>query len=174
MKTGLGVLLFVRPALRELFKEPNVRKQRVMDTQMRPLEHDSLRYICLSVNFKSRRDLDHTLLFYSRVSSPNSGDESPVSRVPVQSIRPSQPVTLPSLLLPTLPLPDPVRSPVIIFCHVYCAPMFSAQTFRKKIFRFNFFNSIFIYLYLGTCFLYYKGILAFIFEHMLQEILCNN
>ena len=29
-----------------------------------------------------------------------------------------------------------------------------------------------IYLYLDTCFLYYKGILAFIFEHiMAQEIL---
>ena len=33
---------------------------------------------------------------------------------------------------------------------------------------------LFIYLYLDTCFLYCKGILAFIFEHiMVQEILRN-
>ena len=37
---------------------------------------------------------------------------------------------------------------------------------------FNFLSQLFIYLYLDTCFLYYKGILAFIFEHiMAQEIL---
>ena len=36
------------------------------------------------------------------------------------------------------------------------------------------FKYAFIYLYLDTCFLYYKGILAFIFEHiMAQEILWN-
>ena len=50
--------------------------------------------------------------------------------------------------------------------------MFLVQTFRKK--TFNFLIQSFIYLYLDTCFLYYKGILAFIFEHiMVQEILCN-
>ena len=32
-----------------------------------------------------------------------------------------------------------------------------------------------MYLCLDTCFLYYKGLLAFTFEHiMAQEILCNN
>ena len=35
-----------------------------------------------------------------------------------------------------------------------------------KIFCFNFLTQFFIYLYLDTCFWYYKGILAFIFEHM--------
>ena len=36
------------------------------------------------------------------------------------------------------------------------------------------FNSIFIYLDLDTCFLYDKGILAFIFEHiMVEEVLRN-
>ena len=46
--------------------------------------------------------------------------------------------------------------------------------FDEKIFRFNFLIQVFIYLYSDTCFLYYKGILAFIFEHiMVQEILCN-
>ena len=51
--------------------------------------------------------------------------------------------------------------------------MFLAQTFRKKS-RFNFSIQLFINLYLDTCFLYYKGILAFIFEHiMVQEILCS-
>ena len=43
----------------------------------------------------------------------------------------------------------------------------------RKIFRFNLLIQLCIYLYLDTCFLYYKGILAFIFEHMIQEILCN-
>ena len=52
--------------------------------------------------------------------------------------------------------------------------MFLAQTFKKKIFHFNILTPYFIYLYLATCFLYYEGILAFIFEHiMVQEILCN-
>ena len=33
---------------------------------------------------------------------------------------------------------------------------------------------LFIYLYLDTCFLYYKGVLAFIFEHIVvPEILRN-
>ena len=46
--------------------------------------------------------------------------------------------------------------------------------FQEKKFLFLFFNYLFIYLYLDTCFLCYKGILAFIFEHiMVQEILCN-
>ena len=56
--------------------------------------------------------------------------------------------------------------------------MFLTQTFRKKIFRFNVFIRLFIYLfiylYLDTYFLYYKGIFAFIFEHMMvPEILRN-
>ena len=52
--------------------------------------------------------------------------------------------------------------------------MFLAQTCREKILCFNFLIQLFIYLYLDTCFLDYKGILAFIFEHiMVQEILCN-
>ena len=46
-----------------------------------------------------------------------------------------------------------------------------AEAFRKKIFCFNSLIRLFIYLFLDTFFLYYKGILAFIFEHvMLQEI----
>ena len=51
--------------------------------------------------------------------------------------------------------------------------MFLAQTFRKKIFHFNVLIKFFINLYLDAWFLYYKGILAFIFEPMVQEILCN-
>ena len=48
--------------------------------------------------------------------------------------------------------------------------MFLAQSFRKK----NLLIQFLIYLYLDTCFLCYKGILAFIFEHVtVQEILCN-
>ena len=35
----------------------------------------------------------------------------------------------------------------------------------EKILHFNFLIQFFIYLYLDTCFLYYKRILAFIFEH---------
>ena len=61
-----------------------------------------------------------------------------------------------------------------MYFHVYHAPMILAQTFRKKFFHFNlliqFFN-LFIHIYL---FLYYEGILAFIFEHiMVEEVLCN-
>ena len=45
--------------------------------------------------------------------------------------------------------------------------------FQEKV-SFTFFIQLFIYLYLDSCFLYYKGILAFVFEHiMAQEILCN-
>ena len=44
--------------------------------------------------------------------------------------------------------------------------------FQEKFFHFNFLIQFLIHLYLGA-FLYYKGILAFIFEHMVQEILCN-
>ena len=52
--------------------------------------------------------------------------------------------------------------------------MFLAQTFKKKYFLLIFLIQFFIYLCLDTCFLYYKGMLAFIFEHiMVQEILCN-
>ena len=36
--------------------------------------------------------------------------------------------------------------------------------FQEKNFCYNFLIQLFIYLYLDTCFLYYKGILAFIFE----------
>ena len=43
-----------------------------------------------------------------------------------------------------------------------------------KNFRFNFLIQFFIYLHLDSCFLYYKGILAFIFEHiMVEEVLRN-
>ena len=54
--------------------------------------------------------------------------------------------------------------------------MFSVQTFReKKIFHLNFLILLFIYSYLDTCFLYYKGILVFIFEHiMVQGIYVTN
>ena len=54
-------------------------------------------------------------------------------------------------------------------------PRFGPKLFRKKkIFCLNFLNQLFIYLYLDTCFLCYKGILASIFEHIIvQEILCN-
>ena len=46
--------------------------------------------------------------------------------------------------------------------------------FQEKVFHFNFLIQFSIYLYLDTCFLYYRGILAFIFEHiMVQEILVN-
>ena len=48
---------------------------------------------------------------------------------------------------------------------IYCVLMFLAQTFRGKIFHFNMFIQFFIYLYLNTCFLHYKGILAFIPEY---------
>ena len=49
-----------------------------------------------------------------------------------------------------------------------------AQTFRIKafvlIFKFNYlFIYLFIYLYLDTCFLYYKGLVAFIFEHIMYK-----
>ena len=55
--------------------------------------------------------------------------------------------------------------------HPHCGPKLSG----KIIFHFNFLIQFLIYLHLDTCFLYYKGILAFIFEHiMVQEILCNN
>ena len=54
--------------------------------------------------------------------------------------------------------------------HPHCGSKLSG----KKIFWFNFLIQLFIYLKLDTSFLYYKGILAFIFEHiMVQEILCN-
>ena len=49
-------------------------------------------------------------------------------------------------------------------------PNFQGKNSFILIFQFNFF----MYLYLDACFLYYKGILAFIFDHiMIQEILCN-
>ena len=54
--------------------------------------------------------------------------------------------------------------------HAPFGPKFSG----KKILHFNCLIQFFICLYLDTCFLYYKGILAFIFEHIIvQEILWN-
>ena len=35
-----------------------------------------------------------------------------------------------------------------VFCHVWCASMFLAQTFRKKIFRSNVLIQLFIYLFI--------------------------
>ena len=53
-------------------------------------------------------------------------------------------------------------------------PRFWPKLSGKKIFHFNFLIQCNIYLYLDTCFLYYKVILAFIFEHIVvQEMLCN-
>ena len=47
--------------------------------------------------------------------------------------------------------------------------------FQEKKSCFNFLIQCFIYLYLGTCFLYHKGIVTFVFEHiMVQDILHNN
>ena len=37
----------------------------------------------------------------------------------------------------------------------------------KKLLRFNFLIQLFNYLYLDICLLYYKGILTFIFEHIM-------
>ena len=70
--------------------------------------------------------------------------------------------------------------------HAECAPTFLAQTFRKKSFILI---QYLIYLHLDTCFLYYRLMLAFIFEHIviqkfyvtnnyktqeqIQEILCT-
>ena len=46
---------------------------------------------------------------------------------------------------------------------------------EKKIFHYKFLIQFFMCLYLDACFLYCKGILAFIIGHiMVQEILCNN
>ena len=53
-------------------------------------------------------------------------------------------------------------------------PFFDPNIQGEKISHFNFLIQFFVYSYLDTCFLYYKGILAFIFKHiMVQEILCN-
>ena len=51
---------------------------------------------------------------------------------------------------------------------VYNVHLHFDPNFQEKIFHFNFLIQLFIYLYLDTCFLYYKGIRAFIFEHMVQ------
>ena len=57
--------------------------------------------------------------------------------------------------------------PYIMLTHVF------GPNFQEKFFHFNFLIQFLIHLYLDT-FLYYKGILAFSFEHiMIQEILCN-
>lgn len=67
-----------------------------------------------------------------------------------------------------------------VFCHLQCAPVHNAhpcfcpKLSGKKIFCFNSLIPLFIYLYFDTCFLYYKVILAFIFEQiMIREILRN-
>ena len=59
-------------------------------------------------------------------------------------------------------------------CCVLCAPMVLGQTLGEN-FCFKIFNSIFyVFIFRSLFFLYYKGILAFIFEQiMAQEILCN-
>ena len=55
--------------------------------------------------------------------------------------------------------------------HLRFWPKLSAKKSFVLIFKSNY---LFIYLYLDTCFLYYKGILAFSFEHIVvQEILCD-
>ena len=54
--------------------------------------------------------------------------------------------------------------------HPYILPNFQGKKSFILIFKFNY---LFIYLYLDGCFLCYKGTLAFIFELMVQEILCN-
>ena len=62
------------------------------------------------------------------------------------------------------------------FAVYMCLHIFGPNFQRKKSFKnFNSINYLFIYLYLDTwVFLYYKGNLAFIFEHiMVQEILFN-
>ena len=47
--------------------------------------------------------------------------------------------------------------PCMMYTHVF-GPSFQ----DKKIFCFNFLIQFFVYLYLDTCFLYYKGILAYV------------
>ena len=55
-----------------------------------------------------------------------------------------------------------------MYTHVF------GPNFQEKQSFVSIFNSVFIYLHLDTCFLYYKGILVFIFEHTtVQEILRN-
>lgn len=46
-------------------------------------------------------------------------------------------------------------------------PRFWSKLSGKKYFVLIFLIQIFICLHLGTCFLYYKGILAFIFKHIM-------
>ena len=66
-----------------------------------------------------------------------------------------------------------IRQGKITNFYMYNAHPHFAQTFGEKLFVLIF-NSIFIYLYLDTHVLYYKGILAFTFEHiMVEEVLCN-
>ena len=59
---------------------------------------------------------------------------------------------------------------------VYCAPTVFGPHLQKKNLSFSLFNSmfnLFIFRYSGF-FWYWKGILAFIFEHIMgQGILCN-
>ena len=50
---------------------------------------------------------------------------------------------------------------ITVFCRV-CYTHIFGPNFQEKKFRFNFLIQCFIHLYLDTCFLYYKGILAFI------------
>lgn len=87
------MLILEGPALKELlFSKPNVIKQGVIDTQMRSLEHHSLRCICLSVSFKRRRDRD-----VFQVSGLDSQDESPVSRSLCNPSSPACHTAIPSL-----------------------------------------------------------------------------
>ena len=56
-----------------------------------------------------------------------------------------------------------------MYTHVF------GPNFQEKQSFVSIFNSVFIYLHLDTCFLYYKGILVFIFEHiMVQGIYVTN
>ena len=49
------------------------------------------------------------------------------------------------------------------FCHVKCAPTSLAQTFRKKIFHFNFLIQLFIYLYLERkLIIIFQGIILYV------------
>ena len=61
-----------------------------------------------------------------------------------------------------------------VFCCVQCTPMCNVYhvfgpNFQEKNFSFNFLIQFLIYLYLGTYLLYYKGILAFIFERIIYK-----
>ena len=52
---------------------------------------------------------------------------------------------------------------------MYNAHVFGPNFQKKKIFHFDFLIQLFINLYWDICFLYYKGILAFIFERIIYK-----